>query len=120
VRSNAEQTGRVLNAGLAYATQPLVALLVVGLLVLLLRWTFRRGSSLVAAPPRRGGERDYGLLVPIASPPTFVEAELIRAALVEHGVRATLAPTTDGPRVLVFAEEARAARAVLRGPRRSP
>jgi hypothetical protein len=44
----------------------------------------------------------------------------MRAALVEHGVRATLAPTTDGPRVLVFADEARAARAVLRGPRRSP
>jgi hypothetical protein len=110
----------VLAADLGYVMEPLMALLVVGVLVLLLRWTFRRGHSFVAAPPRSGGERDYGLLVPVASPATFVEAELIRAALVDHGVRATLAPTTDGPRVLVFAEEARAARAVLRGPRRSP
>ena len=97
-----------------------MALFVVGLLVLLLRWTFRRGHSLVAAPPRRGGERDYGLLEPVAEPATFVEAELIRVMLQEHGVRATLAPTTDGPRVLVFAEEARAARVVLKGPQRSP
>jgi len=110
----------VLAADLGYVMEPLVALVVVGVLVLLLRWTFRRGHSFVAAPPRAGGEQDYGLLVPVASPATFVEAELIRAALVEHGVRATLAPTTDGPRVLVFAEEARAARAVIKGPRRSP
>lgn len=110
----------MVTADLAYVLEPLLALFVVGLLVLLLRWTFRRGHSLVAAPPRTGGERDYGLLVPVASPATFVEAELMRATLVAHGVRATLAPTTDGPRVLVFAEEARAARAVLKGPRRSP
>lgn len=109
----------MLTADLAYVTEPLVALFVVGLLMLLLRWTFKRGHSLVASPPRAGGERDYGLLVPVASPPTFVEAELLRSRLVDHGVRATLAPTTDGPRVLVFAEEERAARAVLRGPRRS-
>jgi hypothetical protein len=113
-------TGRVLSADLGYVAEPLVALFVVGLLVLLLRWTFRRGHSLVAAPPRTGGERDYGLLEPVASPATFVEAELIRMRLEEHGVRATLAPTTDGPRVLVFTEEARAARAVLKGPQRSP
>lgn len=109
----------MLTADLAYVTEPLVALFVVGLLMLLLRWTFKRGHSLVASPPRAGGEQDYGLLVPVAAPPTFVEAELLRSRLVDHGVRATLAPTTDGPRVLVFAEEERAARAVLRGPRRS-
>jgi hypothetical protein len=111
-------TEEVLIADLAYATEPLVALLVVGLLVLLLRWTFRRGGSLVASAPHRGGERDYGLLVPVATPATFIEAELLRALLEDHGVRATLAPTTDGPRVLVFADQERAARAVLRGPQR--
>lgn len=96
---------------------PVVALAVVGLLALLLRWTFRRGSSLVAPPPRPGAPDDYGLLVPVASPSTFAEAEVIRARLVGHGVRATLAPTTDGPRVLVFRDEARVARALLRGSR---
>lgn len=96
---------------------PIVAFAAVGVLMLLLRWTFRRGRSLVAAPPRAGAPDDYGLLVAVAEPPSFAEAELIRARLVGLGVRATLAPTTQGPRVLVFHEEARAARALLRGPR---
>jgi hypothetical protein len=112
-------TETVLTGDLAYVTEPLLVLLLIGLLVLLLRWTFRRGGSLVSGTPRRGGERDYGLLVPVATPATFIEAELVRARLEEHGVRATLAPTTDGPRVLVFVEQERAARAVLRGPQRS-
>ncbi|HET8615897.1 MAG TPA: hypothetical protein VFL94_10255 [Actinomycetales bacterium] len=108
----------MLLADVGYVTEPLLALLVVGVLVLLLRWTFRRGGSLVATSGRRGSEHDYGLLVPVARPATFIEAELLRARLSDHGVRATLAPTTDGPRVLVFAEQERAARAVLKGPQR--
>src|SRR3954454_18028294 len=55
---------------------PVVAFAMVGLLVLLLRWAFSRGSSLVAAPPRPGAPDDYGLLVPVASPASFAEAEL--------------------------------------------
>lgn len=109
----------MLTGELRYVAEPLIALFVVGVLVLLLRWTFAHGRSLVAPPPRTGAERDYGLLVPVARPATFIEAELLRARLTDHGVRATLAPTTDGPRVLVFADEEKAARAVLRGPRRS-
>jgi hypothetical protein len=94
-----------------------VAFAVVGLLALLLRWTFRRGTSLVAAPPKVGDPDDYGLLVAVAAPATFAEAELVRARLVGQGIRATLAPTTQGPRVLVFPDEAKTARALLRGPR---
>jgi hypothetical protein len=96
---------------------PVVAFAVVGLLALLLRWTFRRGGSLVAPRPRVGDPDDYGLLVPVAAPPSFAEAELIRARLEGVGIRATLAPTTQGPRVMVFPDEARTARALLRGPR---
>ena len=55
--------------------------------------------------------------MPVASPATFVEAELIRSRLVAAGVRATLAPTTTGPRVMVFPDEEKVARALLRGPR---
>jgi hypothetical protein len=98
----------------SYVYGPAVAFLAVALLVLLLRWTFRRGSSVVERAPRRGAASDYGLLVPVAEPPTFAEAELIRARLVAQGIRATLAPTTEGPRVLVFGEEASVARALLR------
>lgn len=112
-------TGRVTAADLAFFYEPILALLLLGALVLLLRWTFSRGHSLVPGRPRRGGEHDYGLLVPVAAPATFIEAEVLRQTLVDHGVRATLAPTTDGPRILVFPAEERAARAVLGQPHRS-
>jgi hypothetical protein len=101
-------------AGFGLVYGPLVAFLVVGLLVLLLRWTFRHGSSLVAREPRAGAPDEYGLLVAVAAPPSFAEAELLRARLVGRGIRATLAPTTEGPRVLVFPDQAEAARALLR------
>lgn len=100
----------------SYVYGPIVAVVAVGVLVLLLRWTFSHGHSLVSRPARRGREDEYGLLVPVATPGTFVEAELIRARLVGAGIRATLAPTTEGPRVMVFRAEENVARAVLRGP----
>lgn len=98
----------------SFAFGPLVALGVVGVLTLLLRWAFSSGKSVVEHRPRVGGEGEYGLLVPVAEPPTFVEAEVMRRRLVDAGLRATLAPTTDGPRVLVFPEDVRSARLVLR------
>jgi hypothetical protein len=98
----------------SYVYGPIVAFAVVGLLALLLRGTFSRGHSLVARPPRIGAPGEYGLLVEVAAPATFAEAELIRSRLAGSGVRATLAPTTQGPRVLVFPDEERVARALLR------
>ncbi len=95
---------------------PVLALGVVGVLALLLRWAFGHGSSLVERRPRRGSEHEYGVLVPVAAPPTFVEAEMVRRRLVDAGLRATLAPTTEGPRVLVFPEDADMARVLLRDP----
>jgi hypothetical protein len=100
--------------GYHYLFGPLVALGLVGVFALLLRWAFGRGRSLVAGPPRPGPPDDYGLLVPVAEPATFVEAELLCRRLVDAGVRATLAPTTAGPRVLVFPSEEKVARALLR------
>lgn len=93
---------------------PLVAFGTVGVFILILRWAFSRGSSLVQRRPGTGSESEYGMLVPVAAPATFVEAEMLRQRLVEHNIRATLAPTTDGPRVMVFPDELRAAQAVLR------
>jgi hypothetical protein len=98
----------------SFAFEPLLALGAVGVLTLLLRWAFSSGKSVVERRPRVGGEGEYGLLVPVAQPPTFVEAEMMRRRLVDAGLRATLAPTTDGPRVLVFPEDVKAARLVLR------
>ena len=101
----------------SYLYGPLITAVAVVLLVFLLRWTFARGRSLVSRPSKSGAEHEYGLLVPIASPTTFIEAELLRAQLVAAGVRATLAPTTAGPRVMVFPADEKVARALLRGPR---
>jgi hypothetical protein len=101
----------------SYVYGPLVAFAALLTLVLALRWTFRRGRSVVAAPSRPGAPDNYGLLVAVATPATFAEAELLRARLAGQGIRATLAPTTEGPRVMVFAHEATTARALLRGPR---
>ncbi|PWJ56297.1 hypothetical protein SAMN06264364_101273 [Quadrisphaera granulorum] len=98
--------------GSAWGTFAL-SLLMLGVLVLALRWTFSRGHSLVTKKPRTGRASEYGLLVVVSEPGTFVEAEVDRQRLEAAGVRATLAPTTDGPRVLVFPEDARVARALL-------
>lgn len=100
----------------SYAVGPLLAFAGLGVLILLLRWTFRRGVSVVAAPPRQGATDDYGMLVPVASPPSYVEGEMWRRQLEDAGIRATLAQTLDGPRVMVWPADESRARAAL-GPR---
>jgi hypothetical protein len=108
------ETDEVLWGSYSFAFGPVLALGVVGVLALLLRWAFSSGRSVVERRPTVGRPGEYGLLVPVAEPPTFVEAEIMRRRLAEAGLRATLAPTTDGPRVLVFPEDVKAARVVLR------
>lgn len=103
------------SGSLSYLFGPLTAFAVVGVLVLLLRWAFSgRSTSLVARRPVVGHSGEYGLLVPVAEPATFVEGELIRRRLEDAGLRATLVPTADGPRVMVFPDSERVARAILR------
>jgi hypothetical protein len=95
---------------------PLVAAVMVVVLALLLRWTWASGRSLVERPGRSGPPGEYGLLVPVADPPTVIEAEVVRRRLEAAGIRATLAPTTVGPRVMVFGRDEQRARAVLAEP----
>ena len=97
----------------SYLTGPLLAFGVVGLFVLLLRWTYRRGDSVVAKPSRKGPEDSYGLLVPVASPGTYAEGEILRRTLEAAGVKANLAQTLDGPRVMVFPDDEARARELL-------
>ena len=89
----------------SYVFGPLVAFAGLGLLIVLLRWAFSRGGSLVAAPARPGRPDEYGLLVPVASPPTYMEGEMLRRRLEDAGVRASLAQTNDGPRVMVWPQD---------------
>jgi len=87
---------------------------VMGLFIVLLKWAFSRGSSLVEKPRTIGDESEYGLLKVVASPTNFVEGEMLRLRLVEHGIKATLAQTKSGPRVLAFPEEISLAQVILK------
>ena len=72
---------------------PLFSLLVLVGVVLLCRWVFStRGRDERAAKQRaRALSRgDYGLLVPVATVRTQLDAELLRDVLAEGGVRATV------------------------------
>jgi hypothetical protein len=97
----------------SYVYGPLVAMGGLAVLALLLRWAFSRGGSVVAAPVRPGDPDQYGLLSSVATPPTYAEGELLRLRLESAGVRATLAMTNDGPRVMVWPADETRARQVL-------
>jgi hypothetical protein len=88
----------------------LLAMLVVGLLMLVLRWGL---SEYTALEKRR---KDYGLLTEVAVVPTKRAADVVSDQLKRHGVKATAVPDTDGERlrILVFpADEQTAVRALL-------
>lgn len=87
---------------------------VLGVLIILLRWAFSRGSSVIERPKSVGQESEYGLLQVVASPSNHIEGEMLRRKLSEHGIKATLTQTKSGPRLFVFPEELKAAEAVLR------
>lgn len=93
----------------------LISILIVGVLALLLRWAFSgRRTSLVERRPGVGDPAEYGLLVPVAAPGNFVDGEIARRRLQDAGLRASLVATSDGPRVMVFPEDEKTARALLR------
>lgn len=90
---------------------PVIALVVVGLLAVALRWTFgsRRGGRM---PRTRSG--DTGLLRPVSVVATRAEANAARAVLSDAGIRSTVDARADGRvAVLVFAEDVDRARTVV-------
>lgn len=104
------------SGSFAYLAWPLVVFGGFAVMVLLLRWTFSSGHSLVQREPKQGEPTEYGLLVVVATPTTFIEGEQLRLRLLEAGIRGTLAPTTQGPRLMVFPQDASVARALLETP----
>lgn len=97
---------------LLYALAPLIALVAVGGLVAVLRWTFS-GESLELHREIVTAE-DYGLLRPAAVVDDPVDAETMRQRLADAGIRCTTAVGRDGRvRVLVFADELDKARRVV-------
>ena len=86
----------------------------VGLLSLILIWAFKRGKSVIERTPSAGREDEYGALVVIASPNTYIECDLLRLKLATSEIKANLAQTKDGPRLYVFERDEKIARAVLK------
>jgi hypothetical protein len=83
-------------------------------MVLILRWTFARGSSVVERPAKSGSPDEYGMLVPVASPSNYIQGEVLRRTLVEAGLRASLAQTNDGPRIMVWPKDVESAKKILK------
>lgn len=91
-----------------------VSVLMVGVLALILRWAYGgRSRSLVERRATPGAEGEYGLLVSIASPGTFIEGEVSRQGLEAAGIKASLVSTAAGPRLMVFRDDEPAARLLL-------
>jgi hypothetical protein len=86
----------------------------VALLAIILRWAFKDGKSLIARTPTIGLETEYGLLVPVASPLSHIEGEILRQKLIAAGIKATLTQTSSGPRLFVFPSDEKIALAHLR------
>ena len=87
--------------------------LVVGLLALLLRWAYSNNNSLIERDKKIGSEDEYGLLKVVTSPKNHIEGEMLRQKLVSVGIKATLSQTKTGPKILVFEEDLKIARATL-------
>jgi hypothetical protein len=90
--------------------QLLVVTVVIGLLGVVLRWTF--GGARDPRPGAgAGGPEDFGLLAAVATVDSAEQADRVRALLSDAGIRATASLGADARyRVLVFASELEQAR----------
>ena len=98
----------------SYFFGPLVAFFGLGIMVLILRWAFARGGSVVERAAKSGNPDEYGILVPIASPSNYIEGEVLRRSLIDAGLRASLAQTNDGPRIMVWPKDVENAKKILK------
>ena len=90
-----------------YAVGPVVAVVVMALVMLFMRWAFGTGYG----RDRRRPARDDGLLVCVATLARRESALALRAVLSDAGIRSTLRyPAPDRTVVLVFPEDADRAR----------
>jgi hypothetical protein len=84
------------------------------LLMLVLKWGFSSNRKLVITPIRAGKKDQYGLLKPLPTPSNYIEAQIALQKLINSNIRATLTQTLDGPQIMVFEKDLRAATAILK------
>jgi len=97
----------------SFAFGPVIGLLAIGVMVLILRWAFARGKSVVERPSQKGSPDEYGMLIPIAPPADYIQGEILRRTLTDSGIKATLATTTEGPRILIWPGDEQRAQSIL-------
>jgi hypothetical protein len=102
----------------SFLVGPLIALVAIGALMLVSRWMTGQRGSLIERPARPGSAEEYGLMIPVASPGTVAAADQVRARLREAGVSSRTVDTTEGLRIMVWAEDVGTARSVLDTPSR--
>jgi hypothetical protein len=87
-------------------------LVLVGALLLLLRWTWGTGRTMgIPDPNDPVGD---GLLAEVARAPTEAAAQVLRSRLTAAGIRATIGRGSGSYRIMVFGDDAGKAKLVLR------
>lgn len=99
---------------------PIVALLLLGGLVLVLRWAFSKGKSVVAVDKPPGTADSYGLMRSVGHYRTAAEAQYAIHQLQDAQIRANLVTTNQGLHLMVFHDDLTAAQKVLTSDPDSP
>ena len=84
------------------------------LLILVLKWGFSSNGRFVVTPIKAGKKDQYGLLKPLPTPTNYIEAQMVLQKLIDSNIKATLTQTLDGPQIMVFEKDLRAASAILK------
>jgi hypothetical protein len=83
------------------------------ILILVLKWGFSSNGRMIVTPIKAGKKDQYGLLKPLSTPSNYIEAQMALQKLVDSNIKATLTQTLDGPQIMVFEKDLRAATAIL-------
>jgi hypothetical protein len=84
------------------------------LLILVLKWGFSSNRKMIVTPIKSGKKDQYGLLKALPTPSNYIEAQMSLQKLVDSNTKATLTQTLDGPQLMVFEKDLRAATAILK------
>jgi hypothetical protein len=84
-----------------------------GILIVVLKWGFSSNGKFLVTPIKVGKKNDYGLLTPLPTPASYIEAQMKLQKLIDLNVKATLTQTLDGPQIMVFEKDHKVAVAIL-------
>ena len=84
-----------------------------GILIVVLKWGFSSNGKFLVTPIKAGKKSDYGLLTPLPTPASYIEAQMKLQKLIDLNVKATLAQTLDGQHIMVFEKDYKVAIAIL-------